>query len=136
MKPLVPQKVSAGFGLALIILVANILVTAIEVVPPKIQLQDLRSLGSKWVCDPRQSRVTDPLGAINCVSPKLLKQLTADNPHQQQQLDVLNPLITEKLTNSSETIVLRRNQGFEGAQLQLVSLTLTKPRENQRITYA
>jgi hypothetical protein len=64
MKPLVPQKVSSGFGLALIILVANILVTAIEVVPPKIQL---------------------------------LKHLTVDNPHQQQRLDILDFLITEKL---------------------------------------
>ena len=97
MKPLVPQKVSSGFGLALIILVA------IKVVPPKIQL---------------------------------LKHLTADNPHQQQQLDVLNPLITEKLINSIKTIILCRNQGFENTRLQLVSLTLTKPRENQRTTYA
>ena len=103
MKPLVPQKVSAGFGLALIILVANILVTAIEAIPQNIQA---------------------------------LRQLTVDTSPQQQRLDVLNPLITEKSTNSSETIVLRRNQGFESTQLQLVSLTLTKPRENQRITYA
>lgn len=103
MKLLVSKKVSAGFGLALIILVANILVTAIEVVPQKIQL---------------------------------LKQLTADTTPQQQRLDILNPLITEKLINSIKTIFLRRNQGFESTQLQLVSLTLTKPRENQRITHA
>ena len=43
---------------------------------------------------------------------------------------------TEKLIYSSETIVLRRQQSFEAAQLQRVSLTLATPGENQRAFYA
>jgi CheY-like chemotaxis protein/signal transduction histidine kinase len=45
-----------------------------------------------------------------------LQRLTSDNSKQQQRLDVLQPLITKKLTELQETIDLRRNKGFEAAQ--------------------
>ena len=41
-----------------------------------------------------------------------LRQLTADNPGQQQQLDILYPLVEEKLDELKETIDLRREEGF------------------------
>ncbi len=44
-----------------------------------------------------------------------LRQLTADNPRQQQQLDVLYPLVEEKLDELKETIDLRREKGFGAA---------------------
>ncbi|MEH2354566.1 response regulator [Nostoc sp.] len=47
---------------------------------------------------------------------KELQKLTADNPKQQQQLDILQPLITQKLDELRETINLRQNQGFEASQ--------------------
>ncbi|AVH70402.1 response regulator [Nostoc sp. 'Lobaria pulmonaria (5183) cyanobiont'] len=46
---------------------------------------------------------------------KVLQNLTADNPKQQQQLDILQPLITQKLDELKETIDLRQNQGFEAS---------------------
>ncbi len=45
-----------------------------------------------------------------------LRQLTSDNPNQQQRLDLLDPLVTEKLAFIQETIDLRRNEGFDAAQ--------------------
>ncbi|MHC5672252.1 response regulator [Nostoc sp.] len=45
-----------------------------------------------------------------------LQRLTADNPNQQSRLDVLQPLIAQKLAELQETIALRQNQGFEASQ--------------------
>ena len=45
-----------------------------------------------------------------------LRQLTSDNPNQQQRLDLLDPLVTEKLAFAQETIDLRRDVGFDAAQ--------------------
>ena len=158
MKPPVSKKVSAGFGLALIILVANIWVSyhntlpfiatnnsvahALEVLEEiesvLSNLKDAESGQRGYIITGEPSYLEPYQTVIEAIPQNIqaLRQLTVDTPPQQQRLDILDPLITEKLTNSSETIVLRRNQGFAGVQLQLVSLILTKPRENQRITYA
>ena len=45
-----------------------------------------------------------------------LRELTADNPNQQERLDRLEPLIGEKLTELKATIDARRSDGFEAAQ--------------------
>src|SRR5688572_17731232 len=50
-----------------------------------------------------------------------LRQLTSDNPNQQQHLDLLDPLVTEKLAFAQETIDLRRNAGFDAAQKALLT---------------
>lgn len=50
---------------------------------------------------------------------QILKNLTADNPKHQQQLNRLEPLVTQKLAELKTTIDLRREQGFEAA-LQVV----------------
>ena len=44
-----------------------------------------------------------------------LRQLTADNPQQQQRLDALEPLLAEKLDELKETIELQSEKGFEAA---------------------
>lgn len=44
-----------------------------------------------------------------------LRKLTADNPHQQQRLSAIAPLIDTKLAELKETIDLRRSQGFDAA---------------------
>ena len=44
-----------------------------------------------------------------------LRQLTSDNPLQQQRIDKLEPLIAAKFDELEETIDLRRKEGFERA---------------------
>jgi hypothetical protein len=44
-----------------------------------------------------------------------VRQSTAGNPQQQQQLDRLHPLIAEKLSVLKLTIALRQRQGFAAA---------------------
>jgi PAS domain S-box-containing protein len=50
---------------------------------------------------------------------QILKNLTADSPNYQQQLDLLEPLVAQKLAELKKTIDLRREKGFEAA-LQVV----------------
>ncbi|MEH2183354.1 response regulator [Nostoc sp.] len=66
-----------------------------------------------------EERYLEPYNAaIQVVDQKVkdLQNLTTDNPKQQQQLDILQPLITQKLDELKETIDLRQNQGFEASQ--------------------
>ena len=44
-----------------------------------------------------------------------VRELTKDNPRQQERIRTLEPLIREKFAELNETIELRRNQGFEAA---------------------
>jgi len=56
--------------------------------------------------------------AVAKVKPEIqaLRKLTTDNLNQQRQVDTLDSLTQVKLTELSQTINLRRNQGFEAAQ--------------------
>jgi PAS domain S-box-containing protein len=45
-----------------------------------------------------------------------LRALTVDDPAQQQSLDALDPLIAAKLSDLQQTIDVRRSQGFQAAQ--------------------
>ena len=66
-----------------------------------------------------EQRYLEPLqAAIQVLQPKVkeLRRLTADNPNQQRQLDILELLINKKLAELQQTIELRQNQGFEAAQ--------------------
>jgi PAS domain S-box-containing protein len=49
-----------------------------------------------------------------------LRELTADNPAQQRQVDVLAPVVAEQMLYSREVIEARRNQGFEAARSLIV----------------
>ena len=49
-----------------------------------------------------------------------LKRLTADNPVQQERLDVLQPLVTRRLGELQERIRLRRESGFQAAEQALI----------------
>ncbi|HEY4356303.1 MAG TPA: CHASE3 domain-containing protein [Acidobacteriaceae bacterium] len=44
-----------------------------------------------------------------------MRQLTADNPNQQRRLDALEPLISQKFGEESESIALRRTKGSDAA---------------------
>jgi PAS domain S-box-containing protein len=47
---------------------------------------------------------------------KALRELTADNPAQQQRLDAVEPLVIGRLSVLRAVIELRKNQGFAAAQ--------------------
>jgi len=49
---------------------------------------------------------------------KEIRNLTSDNPHQQQRIDKLEPLVAEKLAELKETIDVRKDpqKGFETAK--------------------
>jgi len=56
--------------------------------------------------------------AVMTVNQKMeqLRQLTRDNPTQQQRLDIIEPLVKSRLAVLEETTELRRNEGFQAAQ--------------------
>ncbi|BAZ02599.1 multi-sensor hybrid histidine kinase [Tolypothrix tenuis PCC 7101] len=45
-----------------------------------------------------------------------LRKLTADNPSQQSRLNILEPLVNERINVLKKVITARQNQGFEAAQ--------------------
>ncbi|NTW52707.1 MAG: diguanylate cyclase [Chlorobiaceae bacterium] len=45
-----------------------------------------------------------------------LRRLTSDNPRQQRQLDLLDPLVRDKLAFMKKVVELRRGSGFDEAQ--------------------
>lgn len=57
---------------------------------------------------------------------RTLHRLTADNPSQQRRLDVLEPLVRQRIALGDQTIVLNTNQGFE------VAATLIRTGEGQQ----
>ncbi|MHC5851833.1 response regulator [Nostoc sp.] len=89
------------------------------------QLEDLNlqmtnaETGQRGYIVTGEQRYLEPYNtAIQVVNQKVreLQRLTADNPNQQSRLDILQPLIDQKLAELQETIDLRQNQGFEAAQ--------------------
>ena len=66
-----------------------------------------------------QERFLSPYQGTNSLTNQnlhRLKELTADNPRQQRRIAMLEPMVTDKLNYLSETVELRRRQGFEAAQ--------------------
>ena len=53
---------------------------------------------------------------------KQVRELTSDNPNQQQRLTALEPLVVSKFAELQETIDLRKQKGFAAAE-QVVSQT-------------
>ncbi|MDZ8027066.1 MAG: response regulator [Nostoc sp. DedQUE11] len=52
---------------------------------------------------------------------KELQKLTADNPNQQNRLEMLEPLLTERMAVMKNVIDLRRSQGLEIAQQAIIT---------------
>lgn len=67
--------------------------------------------------------------AIVSIDPQLqkLRKLTGDNPNQQRRLDMLEPLVTEKLDGFKQSLTLPQKQGRNS------SLQLTLTEEGKRI---
>ncbi|OUL27987.1 response regulator [Nostoc sp. 106C] len=67
--------------------------------------------GSKPYLEPYQTAIKSIDQPI-----KQLRSLTSDNPNQQRRLDMLEPLITERINIMQRVIDLRESQGFDAAQ--------------------
>jgi methyl-accepting chemotaxis protein len=130
-------KISGGYALALAILLVIGVVSyrnmvafssSVEWVTHSLQVRDnlgklLTKLtdaetGQRGYVITGEERFLEPYrGASQAVSQEMndLRKLTADNSSQQQRLDALGPLITDKFDEVQETIDLRKNKGFEAA---------------------
>jgi len=141
MKWNIGTKIIAGFAVALIALIALSIASYVSLSQLKtnnglvahtyIVLQGLEEVisslkdaetGQRGYLITGQDRYLDP---FNAALPNIKKsmtdvrELTKDNPAQQQRLEQLQPLIDAKLAELQETIDLRRNTGFDAA-LQVV----------------
>ncbi|NEU75762.1 PAS domain-containing protein [Hassallia byssoidea VB512170] len=132
------QQITIGLGLALALLVANTVVSyrntlklisnqrlvthtqqvLIELEATLSTLKDAETgqrgyliTGEKRYLQPYESAVDKINRQINS-----LKQLTADNPNQQQRVFALENAIALKLTELAQTVKLRREKGFDAAQ--------------------
>ncbi|MBD2562935.1 MULTISPECIES: response regulator [Nostoc] len=89
------------------------------------QLEDLNlqltnaETGQRGYIITGEQRYLEPYNAaIQLLNQKFkeLQRLTADNPNQQNRLDILQPLITERMAVMKNVIDLRQIQGLESAQ--------------------
>lgn len=83
-----------------------------------LQLTNAETGQRGYVITGKQSYLEPYNAAINVLDQKVneLQKLTEDNPNQQRRLDILQPLIANKLAELKETIDLRQNQSFEASQ--------------------
>ena len=81
-------------------------------------LKDAETGQRGYVITGEESYLEPYKSALNGIRTTLaeVKKQTSDNPDQQRRLAALGPLIDSKLAELSETIGLRRNQGFDAAQ--------------------
>ncbi|MDZ8228245.1 response regulator [Nostoc sp. ChiVER01] len=89
------------------------------------QLEDLNlqltnaETGQRGYIITGERRYLEPYNAaIEVLNQKVkeLQRLTADNPNQQNRLDTLQPLLTERMAVMKDVIELRQSQGLEASQ--------------------
>src|SRR6202521_370809 len=137
----VGTKIGAGFGLALVIFVIVGAVSyrsTVELIEASnwskhtyqvlTQLEAVLSLlkdaetGQRgYVITGEESYLEPYQGALGKIDQSLqdVRKLTEDNPRQQQRLDVLDPLVKNRLAEAKEAIDLRRSKGSEAATQHL-----------------
>jgi len=131
------QKIAAGFGLASVILVLigvvsyqnTILSTNNRSIAKKtyqkiksldqllFQIKDAETGQSSYILSGKKIYLKPYQTALTNVDQEIakLKNLTADEPNQRQQIATLESLITAKVTELKQTIKLRQNKGLESA---------------------
>lgn len=141
MKWTVGTKIGGGFGLALITLViigvvtyqsTNSFIKNMDLVVHTNEVLDTQSTvlsalidaetGQRGYVITGEALYLEPYtSAIKVIDQEInnLRKLTADNKGHQRRLDLLKPLITDKLFVLNETIMQRKNKGFKEA-LQIV----------------
>ncbi len=143
MKWSIGSKIASAFGLALAVLVVvgvvsrdstNKLIISAEWVRHTHQvlagldqfmsaLKDAET-GQRGYLITGETRYLEPYQNARSVADQKLKQvreLTADNPNQQQRLIALEPLVDSKFAELQETISLRREKGFAPAAQVVVT---------------
>src|SRR5882724_3166544 len=137
MKWSIGGKIGSGFGLALVVLVivgavsydsTNKLIDSAEWVRHTHEvlngLDEVLSgmkdaeTGQRGFIITGEARYLDPyLGARDLVDQKLkhVRELTSDNPSQQQRIAELGPVIATKFTEMQSIIDLRKGKGFTPA---------------------
>ncbi|HEX4457627.1 MAG TPA: CHASE3 domain-containing protein, partial [Polyangia bacterium] len=132
------RKIAAGFALALVMLAAigtvayrcidrltstSYLVTHSHIVREHIastlaQLRDAESGQRGFVITGNDEFLDIYHGGSDGVikTEHELRELTADNPHQQKRLDEAEPRIAAKLAELKRTVEMRRAAGFEATQ--------------------
>lgn len=135
------EKIVAGFGLALLMLVVisvvsyrstiRLVETGRLVAHTREVLEKLETVlaqmastesGVRGYIIAGEERYLEPYrAAIAAIDHEVkeLRRLTADNPNQQRRLDVLEPLVAGRIALVTEMIDVRKNWGFEAAR-QLV----------------
>jgi len=135
------KRVAVGFGLTSVILgcigvfayrsINEFIETSKWVSHTHLVLEDLESMLSELKDAETGQRGYVLTGDVSYLEPyntaipnvkqyfKNVRQLTKDNPRQQQRLDRLEPLIRKRIDLLSQVISLRRDRGFEPA-LQLI----------------
>jgi CHASE3 domain sensor protein len=132
------KKLAAGFALTftLVIAIAVVAYRGIETLSQtsywvahthvvienttriKIDLKDAENAQRGFVIT-GDERLLEPMRGLATELPRTLKTLrglTVDNPTQQQHLDVLEPLVTQRLAELQRVVDIRRASGFEAAQ--------------------
>ncbi|QKQ74712.1 response regulator [Nostoc sp. TCL240-02] len=94
------------------------------------QLEDLNlqltnaETGQRGYIITGEQRYLEPYNAaIELLNQKVkeLQRLTADNPNQQNRLDTLQPLLTERMAVMKDVIELRQSQGLEASQKAILT---------------
>lgn len=138
MKRSLAQQITIGLGLALALLVANTVVSyrnTLKLIENQRSLTHTQKVltelettlstlkdaetgqrgylitGEQRYLQPYQAGVSQIYRQINS-----LKQLTADNPRQQQRVSAIESAIALKLAELAQTVKLRQEQGFDAAQ--------------------
>lgn len=131
------RRLAVGFGLAAAVLLVivfvgfrstdglvanNALVAHSHVVATKLtdllsELKDAETGQRGYIITGNDDYLSPYRAALDTIPATMqdLRQLTSDNPAQQQRLDALQPLIDSKLAELKETIDLRRASGFDAA---------------------
>src|ERR1700685_94845 len=137
------KKIGSGFGLALIALAivgavsydstTKLIESAAWVRHTNETLKDLDELlsglkdaetGQRGYVITGEARYLEPYRGARAVvdqKQKSLRELTADNPVQQQRLTAMEPLIDGKFAELQETIDLRTAKGFEAAERVVIT---------------
>ncbi|MBD2525066.1 response regulator [Nostoc sp. FACHB-133] len=94
------------------------------------QLEDLNlqltnaETGQRGYIITGEQRYLEPYNAaIELLNQKVkeLQKLTADNPNQQNRLDTLQPLLTQRMAVMKDVIELRQSQGLEASQKAILT---------------
>ncbi|HEX8949306.1 MAG TPA: CHASE3 domain-containing protein [Dissulfurispiraceae bacterium] len=133
--PVAKKVIFVGFGLALAIMVATVMISSqgligfvrtvnwvhhthkvLERLESVLSLLKDAETGQRGYIITGDDRYLEPYhAAVREIDRRIgeLRELTSDNPAQQQRLNSIEPLVASKLSELNETISLRKSRGFK-----------------------